>query len=240
MRSVSLFAFEAPVYCLSVCPGRRCNIESSLHPSLYLVTVYSRIQHFRDMLHHAQILGIEYKRTSLILFYGKILPRSALFRHSIFPSAGMGTCASVGIPSCKIVGKKAATRIRDAHGSVDETLYFHVLRNIVLYLSDLLKRQLSCSNRPLRSLLIPEAECAIVCIISLSGNMDIYLWAYTPCDHKHSGIGYYHRIGLYSLKLFKISFRFLKIAVVSKYISGHMDLNTVSMGIGNACLHIFT
>ena len=74
------------------------------------------------MSDHAQILGIENISSTLILIDRHIFVRSSLLHDGILPSAWMGARSLIGIPSRKIVGKKASSGVRDTHGSVDESL----------------------------------------------------------------------------------------------------------------------
>ena len=89
--------------------GNRSHIQSCLHTSLNLQTVDSGIDRIRYMFDHAQLLGVEYVGSALILFNRHIFARTGLLHHRLFPAAGMGTCALVGISSCKIVAQQAAS-----------------------------------------------------------------------------------------------------------------------------------
>ena len=91
------------INCPAVGPGDSGHIESCFHPSLYLETVDSGIHHLRNILHHAQVLGVEYIGAPLILIYRHIFSRSGLLHKGIFPAAGVGAGALVGIPSHKVI-----------------------------------------------------------------------------------------------------------------------------------------
>ena len=136
--------------------GHGSHIQRRLHPAFHLQAVNARLHQLRNMLHHAQILGIEQKSASLVLLHGQILPRSGLLHHRVFPAAGMGTGPLIGIPSREIIAQKAAAGIGDTHGPMHEAFYLHVLRYLPPYLLQLLKRKLSGRHHPLGSLPMPE------------------------------------------------------------------------------------
>ena len=60
------------------------------------------------MADHAQILGIKNVRTTLIFIYRHIFAGPGFLHNGIFPPAGMGAGALVGVPAHKEVAQQAA------------------------------------------------------------------------------------------------------------------------------------
>ena len=81
------------------------------------------------MFDHAQILGIENIRSPLIFVNRHIFARPGFLHNAVFPAAGMGTGSLIGIPACEKIAEQAAAGIRNTHGPMDKTLYFHIIRN---------------------------------------------------------------------------------------------------------------
>ena len=62
------------------------------------------VPELRNMLDHAQILGVKNISTTLIFINRHIFTRTGLFHDRIFPSAWMGTCPTIGITASEIIG----------------------------------------------------------------------------------------------------------------------------------------
>ena len=80
---VFLLRFQEIIDCLAVCSGNRRHIESRFHPPFDLQAVHPGLDQFRDMLNHAQILGIENISSAFIFKDRHVFPRPALLFHRI-------------------------------------------------------------------------------------------------------------------------------------------------------------
>ena len=122
-----------------------------------------------------------------------------------------------------------------------ESFYFQLSRDIISYLSYLLKRKFSGSNNSCCSHILPKLVSHIVGIISLSAYMDFSI---TSLKHfsrytEHTWIRYKHSIHLQFFKLFKISFSFNYILIMRIDISCHIKLDIILMCILNSFSHFF-
>ena len=104
---------------------------------------------FRNMIYHTQIFGIKNIGSPLILIHRQIFSRPGLLHHGIFPTAGMGAGALVGITPRKIIAQQAPSGIGDAHGALDKALYLHLFRNMPSDFAYLFQRQFPCGYHPL-------------------------------------------------------------------------------------------
>ena len=118
------------INCLPVCPGNNCYIQCCLHTSFYLERVDSCVNHIRDMLNHAEVLGIKDIRASVIFFHWKIFARSLLLHNRIFPTAWMRAGSLICISACKITAEQASSGIRYTHRSMHKCLDLHICRNM--------------------------------------------------------------------------------------------------------------
>ena len=127
---------------LPVGPRHCCDIEGSLHPPFDLQAVDARVDQLRDMLDHAQVLGIENVGPPLILIDRHIFAGSGLFHHSILPSARMGAGAPVGVTAREIITQKAPPGIGNAHCPMDKCLDLQIFRDIRTEFLQFLHREL--------------------------------------------------------------------------------------------------
>ena len=67
----------------------------------------------------------------------KILSGSLFFNQMIFPSAGLSTSSSIGIPSCQIIGQQTPPGKGNTHGTVNKCFHFQFVRNVSADLPDL-------------------------------------------------------------------------------------------------------
>ena len=123
---------------LAIRAGHGCHIECGLHATLDLEAVDTGIDQLRNVLDHAQILGVENVGAALILVNRHILTRSGLLHNRVFPTARMGAGTLVGISSHQEIAQQAAAGIGNAHSSVNEALNLHILRNVGTDLLDFL------------------------------------------------------------------------------------------------------
>ena len=188
VSAVIFFSGEIIVDRLPVGSRHRRHIERRLHPALHLEAVDSGINQLRNMPDHAEIAGIENVSSPLIFIDRKIFSRPALLHHRIFPAAGMGTRALVGIPPGKIIAQKAASGIGDAHGAVHKAFDLHLVRNVGPDFRKLCERQLPGGHHPLRSQLPPETVGHVIGIVGLGGNMNLRFRPYLFCQGKHARI----------------------------------------------------
>ena len=73
------------------------------HPAFDFKRGDRRICKRFDKIKQCKVFAIEYVLSALVFENRKILARPFLFDQMIFPSAGMGTLASVGFSACKII-----------------------------------------------------------------------------------------------------------------------------------------
>ena len=191
------------------------------------------------MLDHAQITGIENICPALILLNGEVFAGPGLLRNGILPSAGMGAGAAVGIASCKPGGQEASSRIGNAHRAVDKGLDLQLCRSILPDLRDFIQRQFPRTDNTGGTHFVPEAECAVICIVCLGGDMYGNLRTVLPGKGKHSRIRNQYGIGFHLCQFCKICCCLIQIPVMGKNIGGNMYVHTVFMGVGNARPHIF-
>ena len=97
------------------------------------------------MFYHAEILGIENKKSlSHFQIPAYILP-GVLLHNGIFPSARMRTGSLIGVPACHKVTQKASSGVGNTHSSMDKRLNLHVIRNMCPNFPDFLQRKFSCT-----------------------------------------------------------------------------------------------
>ena len=190
------------------------------------------------MSDHAEIPGVENIGAPLIFFDGKIFPGSALFRHRVFPSAGMRAGAPVGVSAGKPCRQQASARIGDAHSSVNKRLDLQIRRSPLTNLSDLIERELPGANHTCRPHSVPEAEGLVVCVVSLCGDVDRYIGTVLSGEGEHSRVSHQNRVRSDFLKEFKIGCGLLEVLIVRIYVCGDMYLNATFVGVTDPLPHI--
>ena len=238
MAFVQRLGLQAVVDGLPVGPGHRGHVKGRLHAAFDLEAVDPRFQKLRDMLDHAEILGIENKGAPLIFIDGQVLAGPRLLHHRVFPAAGMGAGPLVGVPAGKVIAQKAAAGIGDAHSAVDKGLDLHILRDLRPDFPDLLQGKLPGRDDPLRPLLLPEPPGEIIRIVGLGADVAFNLRADLFCQHKNARIRDDQRIRPQFLQLLEILPNPRQIPVVGQDIRRHMNPHAMSMGEGDALPHI--
>ena len=237
-RGIFFIALQVIVNGAPVSAGDRRDIEGSLHTSLDLEAVDPGPGKLGQMIDHTQVAGIKDIGTSFVLFDRQVFPGPALFRHRIFPSAGMGTGAPVGIPPRKPGGKKTSSRIGNTHRAVDKGFDLQIPGGILPDLGDLPQRKLPGTYHSGSAKAVPEAESPVIGTVGLCRDMDRDPRAVLPGKHKHAGVSNKDRVRPYPFQKFKIGLGLVQILVVCVNISGDMDPHAPLMGIGDPLAHI--
>ena len=121
---------------------------------------------------------------------------------------------------------------------MDEALNLHILRNVIANLTNFRKRQFSCRDNALCSLLPPKSVGLIVCVVCLCRNVNFDLRTDLLCNHEHSGIRDDQRIRLDFLQLFKIFACPRQVIIVCQNIGSHIYLHIMFMCKADSRLHL--
>ena len=129
IRRIFFRALEVVVDGAAVSARRDGRVERGLHPALNFKAVHAALYELRDVVYHAEVLGIKEEGASLVLKDRHGLARALLLGHTVLPAAGVGALTVVRISPRHEAREQAAPRIRDTHGAVHKGLNLHLLRN---------------------------------------------------------------------------------------------------------------
>ena len=214
----------------TVGPGRYRRIVGGFRPSLDLEGMDPRLCQLVQVLNEAQILGIEDIAVPAVLLHRVVLPRTLFLHQGIFPAAGLGAGAAVGIPPGKILGKQAPPGNAHAHRPVDEYLYLQLLRDAAADPLDLGQRQLPCQHHPFGAQ-TEQLRCGKpVCDPCLGGDMKVQL-RYRPMGgHQHPHIAHDSGIHPHFLGLGKVARQQLRLLIGQQGVAGQVQPLAAAVG----------
>jgi len=112
----------------------------------------------------------------------------------VFPAAGVGARALVGVTMRHVARQQAATGMGDAQGAMHEDFKLHI-RALLTNMRDFLERQFARQNDPAQSDVLPELYSSGVDDIGLHGQVYDDVWPLFAHHHDQPGIRHDQRIG---------------------------------------------
>ena len=135
--------------------GNGAGIIRGLHSPLDFKAVDTGVPKICQMLDHAQVFCVQDKGSPAFRDL-HVLSRPGLLHKMVFPSAGLGTFAVVGISSRQIIGQQASSREGYAHGAVDEGLDAKCRRTVRTDFADFFHAALPGKHHRIRAELVQE------------------------------------------------------------------------------------
>ena len=159
-------------------------VERGLHPALNFKAVHAALYELRDVVYHAEVLGIKEEGASLVLKDRHGLARALLLGHAVLPAAGVGALTVVRVSPRHEAREQAAPRIRDTHGAVHKGLNLHPRRNFFPDFAYLGERELSGRHDAARAEFPPEEKGPVVRVVRLGAHMQLNAGTEALCEHK--------------------------------------------------------
>lgn len=93
---------------LAVSLDNGSHVIDAFHAALDFQTVNACVYELWDMVDKAEVLGIKDKGAGFVFLYAKVLVWSCLLNEVVFPAAGVGAVALVGVAAGHVVTQQAA------------------------------------------------------------------------------------------------------------------------------------
>ena len=139
---------------------------------------------------HTQIVGVQDVAAALILPDLHKLAGAGLLHQMVFPAAGLGALAPVGIPFGQILAEQAPAGHAHAHGPVHKHLQFQFPRGFGPDGGDVLQGQFPGQHHPLGPQLKGGGGGGVVGNAHLGGEMDFHIRGQLLHHPQHAQIGH--------------------------------------------------
>ena len=155
--------------------GRRDagHIVKSLGPALDLETVHAGFAQQVEERSGAQVVGVEDVAAALPFPDLIQLAGTGLLGEVVFPTAGLGALAAVGVPARQVVGQQAPARHAHAHGPMDKGFQLQFRRSFVPDDGDLGEAEFPGQHHPFGPHLAAGCSSRVVGDAGLGGHMHI-------------------------------------------------------------------
>ena len=231
--------FEIIINCLTICLDNCANIERSFHSAFDFQADYAGFNQIRNMVDHTKVFRIVNVSTSFVFFNGHIFTGTCFFNQMVFPTAGMGTSAFIGITTAEVIAQQASARIRNAHSTMNKGFDFHIRRNFFANFANFTQGKFSGNNHTSRTQLIPHAGTLVVGVVCLCRNMDFQIRSRFSCHSKYTQVRNQYSISTKFINFFEIVSHTFKICIVSKDIGCDIYFCTMFMGKTDPFCHSF-
>ena len=152
----------------------------------------------------------------------------------------MGAFAAIRISSYEVVAQKATSGVGNTHGTMDEGLNLHLLRDMGTDVLNLCKGQLTGSNHTGGSHIPPEIKGSVIGVVGLGTDMNLNIGIQRILgNHEHTGICNQDRIRMHFVQLFEILLGLWQVIIMGQNIGGNVHLHIPLMGELYSFHHLF-
>ena len=172
--------------------GRRHagHVVEGLGPALDLEAVHPRLADQVQEGGGAQVVGVQDVAAALPLPDLEQLAGAGLLAEVVFPAAGLGALAPVGVPAGQVVGQQAPARHAHAHGPVDKGLQLQLGRGLVPDHGDVGQAQLPGQHHPLGPHLPAGGGGGVARDAGLGGHMHVHIGGPGLAGVQHPQVGH--------------------------------------------------
>ena len=156
----------------------------------------------------------------------------------VFPAAGVGAGALIGIPMVEIPGQKAAAGVSNAERAMDEDLKFH-LRARIPNFCNLLERKFTREDDATNPDVLPETHGRMVDGIGLHREVNGKVWPGVSGHHDQPRISHDQRIRPHFHDGGEITDESIDLAIMWKHIGREEKRLAHGVGLGNPNTQIF-
>ena len=140
----------------------------------------------------------------------------------VFPAAGIGAGALVGVSTVQVARQQAATGVGHAQGTVDEHFQLHVGHVLADFL-DLFERQLARENHPAKAELLPELDTGPIHRVGLHREVDRHLREVLANQHDQARVGHDQGVGRHLDDRGEVLDEGLELGIVRRNVDHHVE-----------------
>ena len=227
------------IQCAAVGSRHAGNVVERLGAALDLQAVYARLADEVQERCRAHVVGVQDIAPVLVLADLIQLAGAGLLAQVVFPAAGLGALAPVGVAARQIVGQQAPARHAHAHGTVDKGLDLQFRRGLIPDGGNVLQGQLTGQHHPFSAQVVGRTGSGPVGDAGLGGHVDINIRRELLAGFQHTQVchdeGIHARCGRAPDGVRQT----VGLFVGGQGVHGQIDLAAAGMGVDDALGQLF-